>query len=54
MDWTIEGLIHQRAQKYDRHITEDVSQFLFKKVDEDFGSDLGARNSNSSFIIYYY
>jgi len=52
MDQIIAGLVGQEAQTMDRFVTEDVTNFLFLKFEEDtgnigsrdFGGDLVARN----------
>lgn len=38
------GLITQKAQVHDRFVTSDVTNFLFRERQNDFGSDLVARN----------
>jgi len=43
-DWIIGGLLTQNAQQFDPFVTADMTNFLFKPQNSDFGSDLVARN----------
>jgi hypothetical protein len=38
------GLLTQNAQTYDRFVSADFTNFLFKETEHDFGADLVARN----------
>merc|ERR1719512_691338 len=44
MEQILQGLINQPAQEMDRFVTEDATNFLFREIGHDFGSDLVARN----------
>jgi len=44
MEQILQGLINQPAQEMDRFVTEDATNFLFREIGHDFGSDLIARN----------
>ena len=53
------GLTQQRAEKMDAHVTEDVTNFLFKDAGASHGQDLVARNiqrgrdhSLASYLAY--
>jgi len=43
-DLILRGLMTQNAPEMDRFVTEGVTNFLFKPQNQDFGSDLVARN----------
>ena len=43
MEQILQGLINQPAQEMDRFVTEEATNFLFKEIGHDFGSDLVAR-----------
>ena len=40
----LKGLANQASQTCDVFATDEVTNFLFKEQDKDFGSDLFARN----------
>merc|ERR1719341_637140 len=44
MEEILQGLVNQPAQEMDRFVTEDATNFLFREIGHDFGSDLVARN----------
>jgi len=43
-DWILGGLMTQNSQEFDPFVTEDMTNFLFKPPNQNFGSDLVARN----------
>ena len=43
MEQILQGLINQPAQEMYRFVTEEATNFLFKEIGHDFGSDLVAR-----------
>ena len=44
MEKMIAGLVKQPAQQFDRFVTNQISNLLFKKNGSSFGEDLAARN----------
>jgi len=43
-DYILGGLISQTSQSYDGEISEELTNYLFRRITENFGSDLAARN----------
>lgn len=43
-DWILAGLMTQNSQEFDRYMSSDLTNFLFRQPNNDFGSDLAARN----------
>jgi hypothetical protein len=43
-DVILGGLMQQNAQKYDAFVTEDLTNFVLRNPQDNFGQDLIARN----------
>jgi len=43
-DWILGGLLTQNTQQFDPFMAADLTNFLFKQPNQNFGSDLAARN----------